>query len=273
MAADRELKITEILVLSFRLFKEALRFCLPLCLLVFIPINAADLFFPGNQILSLLLEDPASILAGGAYGEFMQGFFIIHLIRLLFISLLMCGYTSLALVKFGHEALVVSNDAAPPLSQYNSSIMDMAFKKWPAVVLTGFLFYAIIFFTSVLIFPMIFFAVLFVFHRQVAATSREMGIRALITSTRLVRGFFLKRLLYIVGFALFQTAAALGLSIILGFFYPQAQDGYSLSVGASILTVGLNTLRDFILSVFTLAQAVWFVNIISVRKTLLSGNE
>jgi hypothetical protein len=230
----RELRIFEILKETAKLFRSAFRLCLPLCLLAFIPGNIMRLFLPREMLIGDLIGNP----------EQLRYMLIIELVRHIFTCLVVGGYTYLAMSNYVGKPVTVSG------------VIDFAINKWIGITLTGILFFFIIAFTSVMIFPMIYFAVLFVFHRNIAAVSGERGFKALAASAGLVRGFFFKRLLYGASFLFMYL-------IFMSFL-----SGIIPLTANRVTAVAFGVVADTLASVFLLAQAVWFVNILLSRKVV-----
>ena len=146
------------------------------------------------------------------------------------------------------------------------NLMDFTLSKWFSLVITGLLFNIILSVTSFLIIPLIYFAVAFVFHLNVAAVSGQRGFKALAASARLVKGSFMKRLMYALAFVLMSVAAGLASNLILFGLYPDP--GLELTFLSGAVTVALNVLSETVSSVFIMAQCVWFVNILMCRKAV-----
>ena len=252
--SNREWRIWEILRETFLMIKSVWKLCLPLCLLVYIPVNIIELFIPPEYSLALILLNPAETLDAGLIGDVMFFAIIIQLIRLLFTCLVAGGYTYLALSRFSGKPVSLQG------------LMDFVFSKWLALAYTGLLFYMIIIATFFLIIPAIYFAVIFVFHLNMAAVSGERGFRAMIGSARLVRGAFIKRLIYGLVFVFMQGLMTVAVGTFLIGLYPPYY-AYN-TIPNSIIIVSLNVLTESLASVFLLAQTVWFTNVLMSRKAL-----
>jgi hypothetical protein len=257
--AVRELRIFEILIETFKLYKSGFRFLLPLCLMAFIPANIAELFYPQELFLSAFLNDPGGFLADRGSAGIIQVNLVVSLIRLMFTCIVTGGYTYIALSRFTGRPVL------------HGQVIDFTMSKWLAIATTGILFYAIIGLTAFMIFPLIYFPVIFIFHKNIAAISSERGFKALMASAAMVRGVFFKRLLYGFSFVLMQGVLVLLVRLMLSGILPSAEA--ELTAGLGITTVVLGVLIDTLSSVFILAQAVWFVNILLSRKVInIQGN-
>jgi hypothetical protein len=257
--SSRELKISEIIREAFGIFKANFKLILPLCLLAFIPLNILVLILGGEELVAAILTNPIDALLGGQAGAYLRITLITQFVRLLFTSLIVGGYTYLALSRYAEKEVTFQG------------MMDSTFGKWLGIVFTGLLFYLIILSVSFLIIPVIYFSVIFVFHRHVAAISNERGIRAFITSAVMVRGKFFKRLLYAAAFLLLQAGFTFIVTLFLGGLYPDGFAGEDTPLWAGIIIVILNVLVDSLTSIFSMAQAVWFVNILLTKKAIPVG--
>ncbi|MCL2701993.1 MAG: hypothetical protein FWE91_00075 [Defluviitaleaceae bacterium] len=256
----RELRIIEILSETFKLFKSSLRLIVPLCLLALIPVNLIELFFPQDVFLAALLTDPVGVVYSGLYNNSILFFGVTQVIRLIFTCLVTGGYTYLAMRRF-----IPDGGTQASLSGF----IDFVMGKWISIAFTGILFYCILSLSAIMIFPAVYFAVIFIFHLNIAAVSGERGFKALIASARLVRGRFLKRMFYGITFLIMQFALAGVLARLTGGLYPPV--GAELTLPGGILILALNVLTETIGSIFIMAQAVWFVNILLSRKTQQEG--
>jgi len=237
----RELRIFEIIKETVKLFRSAFWLCVPLCLLAFVPDNIIRLFIPQNVMNAELINDPYQL----------RFILIIGLVRLLFSCLVVGGYTYLAMSRYvGREVTL-------------NSMVEFAINKWISVTMTGVLYFIIlgvmlyisITALPIMVFPAIHLTVLFVFHRNIAAITGERGFKAFAASAGLVRGFFFKRMLYGAAFLfmymfVMQVLGTIGIP----------------SHGLAGLVMGV--VFDILGSVFLLAQAVWFVNILLARKII-----
>lgn len=252
--SKREWRIGEILRASFGMLKAVYKYCVPLCLLVYVPLNVIELFVPPEYSLGILLTDPMGVLDTGMYNQIMGFGMLMQVIRLLFTCLVTGGYTYVAMAKLSGK----------PISR--AGLMDLTLGKWFALAFTAFLFTLIISLTAVLIIPAIYFAVLFTFHLNVAAVTTDRGFKALLGSAKLVRGQFLKRLAYAFSFLFMQAAFTVILSNILTPLTPSYYASPAPLNG--LIIVVLNVIIETLASVFILAQAVWFVNILMHHKML-----
>jgi hypothetical protein len=237
---ERELRIFEIMKETASLFRSAFRLCVPLCLLAFVPGNMLRLFLPA--------EIPVSDLFGDT--EQFRLYMIVVVARHVFSCLVVGGYTYLAVSRYVGKPVTAGD------------MFNFAMSKWASIALTGIIFLIIIRLTSAMIFPMVYFAVIFVFHRNIAAVSGERGFKALAASAALVRGSFFKRMAYGAAFLLMYVVFV---SLMGGITASPTGDA-ALTAGVADVLLGI--VIDTFGSVFLLAQAVWFVNILFVRKAI-----
>jgi hypothetical protein len=250
----KEPKLAEILGSAAKLFSSGIKFIIPLCMLVYVPVNIIELFTPQAFSVSALLSDPAGAVESGLYNDVMIYFYVTQGLRIVFGSIITGGMTYIA----------ASRLAPMPSAVTSTGLLDYSLAKWARLAYTGVFCALIINMSVVLIIPAIYFSVVFMFHLNIVSLSGERGMKALIGSARMVRGRFLRSLLFSLVFMLISLLISALLSSAVSLFWPgyagfaQAESSFVQKVLYVLLNSAIETLCSFSI----MAQAVLFVKLV-----------
>jgi hypothetical protein len=250
----KEPKLAEVLAAAMKLYASGIKYIIPLCLLVYIPVNIIELFTPQAISVAALLENPVGIVESGLYDDFMLYFYITQGLRIVFGSIVAGGMTYIA----------ASRLSPMPSALTSAGLLDYSLARWARLAYTGILCAVIVSMSLALIVPAIYFGVSFMFHLNITALSGERGLKALIGSAKMIKGRFLRSFLYFLVFQLISLGASALLMYLIPIFWP----GYAFFSSAEssflekALYVLLNASVETISSFSIMAQAVWFIKLI-----------
>lgn len=245
----RELRFSEILAAAFGVFVKNLKLAAPLCLAVFLPLYTIESFIPESYSAAELLLNPDAFSSSGEIGKMLLFSFAMQFISICFTSLIMGGLTYIAISSAKGEKPTAAG------------VLDFSIMKWHRLAFTAIIYYLLVSVSAVLIIPALYFAVSLVFYDSITASTNEWGVRALIRSLGLVRRRFLKT----AGFLLALTALTLLASTLAISLFDAIIPEVSEPALRRAVYIVTDSASATLCSVFTLAQAIWFVNISAVR--------
>lgn len=168
----------EIVMNSLKLYWMNIKYIIPVCLAVYIPINILMMFLPGDLLerlsdMKFMTDDP-----GAAY--YMRYVFVLFGIMVVFMPLIAGALSYITVQSIEGKPVKITG------------ILDSSFVRWGKLVYTSALYCFFVFAFSFLVFPIFYFGVFFMLHQCIAAISNKYGFSALLISRVLMKGKWLR---------------------------------------------------------------------------------
>ena len=231
--------LSEIFKNAFLVYTKSFRYILVISLFVNIPRNSIMFFIPDRWMITF------EMITQLDFEGMLPAMLISYAVAIIFAPLAYAGYAHVM-----REA-IAGNEINLP------GILDNTLLKWPALLITSFMYYAFIFVGSMLIFPAIYVLTVFALYVMVVVDRDKWGMAALLESARIVKGSFFRTLLVLM--------LVSALSSILGSFVGYAV--YTQNDFANrIVNILMFTFRDTFAAYFSMVIVAYYFYLLKLRS-------
>ena len=241
--------LREIFGNAYKAFRKSFRYIALISLFVHIPRNAIIVSIPGTWLseLNAMMQMSAEelLVAAQSVQSVMYIGLVMYTVLIIFDPLIVAGLTYIAIKTLANEDVELAG------------ILDNTLQKWPSLMFTAFLFYALATFGMFLIIPGIYIMVVFVFYTMVVVDIGKWGFAALAESFRLVKGNFFKTV-----FVLLLTSV---LGVIVNNIFTYARY-FEADFANRVANVLMLTLRDTYTGYFTMVLIMYYFYLTKTKK-------